>query len=147
MTRIINLTVTLRMEVESDAEPDAFFSNLNLMFQTGLGERLASNADVVEVVALHDPEGTLTRKPQIEPLLENFDAAASLWGVDDVLEICPNLSKDDALTVLRSITDRSDCYCGIQPHTIADAIEGVLGIDSDTGLPFENNSTMKGNTL
>lgn len=137
MTRIIDLTVTLKMEVESDVEPDAFMSNLNLMFRTGLGERLASNADAVDVVALFDPEGTLTRKPQIESLLEDFYAAASLWDIENVLEICPFLSREDALKVLGSITDPYNGYCGIQPFTITDAVEGVLGIDPTTGLPIE----------
>lgn len=137
MTRIINLTVRLKVEVESDAEPNSFFSNLARLFQSGLGERLVS-ADAVEVVASHDPEGTLTLKPSLESILEDFDAAASLWEIDDVLEICPSLSREAALTVLRSITDPYDGYCGIQLFTIKDAIEGVLGIDANTGLPIEN---------
>lgn len=139
MTRIVNLTVRLKMEVESTIEPDVFFSNLSCMFRTGLGERLTSNADALEVIALHDPEGTLARKPYLESMLEDFDAAASLWDIDDVLEICQSLSREAALTVLQSITDTSDGYCGIQTFTITDAIEGVLGLDPTTGLPLENN--------
>jgi len=139
MTRIINLTVKLNVEVETDAEPDTFFNHLSRVIRTGLGERLASNANAVEVIALHDPEGTLTRKPYIEPMLEDFNAAASLWDIDDVLEICPSLSREDALIVLQSITDPYDGYCGIQPVTITDAIEGVLGINSANLLPLENN--------
>ncbi len=138
MTRIISLTVRLKMEVESDAEPDDFISNLSHLFSTGLGERLASNAEEVEVVALHDPEGTLTRMPFVEAILHDFDAAASVWDIHDVLEICPRLSREDALMVLRSVTDRHDCHSGIQHCSFTDAIEDVLGINPVTGRLLDN---------
>ena len=53
-------------------------------------------------------DGKLTFMPNVDSILEDFDAAASVWDIHDVLEICPKLSREDALLVLRSVTDRHD---------------------------------------
>ena len=139
MSQIIHLTAKLRLQLESTPTRDDFFQLLRDAISVSLGKQQVAT-ELLDVIAVHDPSQRLTLRPVVEPVLDDFDAAASVWCVDDVLEVCPNLSTEDALIVLHSVTDRSDAYSGIQPHSFCDAIEGVLGIDPDTGRTLEQLS-------
>lgn len=140
MSHVIHLTAKLRLQLESTPTRENFFKLLRDAISVSLGKQQVAT-ELLDVIAVHDPSQQLTLRPNVEPVLEEFDAAASVWCVDDVLEVCPNLSTEDALIVLHSVTDRSDAYSGIQPHSFCDAIEGVLGIDPDTGRLSEQPVT------
>lgn len=133
MSHIIHLTAKLRLQLESIPTREEFYALIPNAINVSLGEQQIAT-ELLDLVAVHDPSQQLTLRPNVEPVLDEFDAAASIWCVQDVLEVCPSLSTEEALIVLHSVIDRSDAYSGIQPQSFCDAVEGVLGIDPDTGL-------------
>lgn len=140
MSHIIHLTARLRLQLESIPTREEFYALIPNAINVSLREQ-PIETELLDVVAVHDPSQQLTLIPNVEPVLEDFDAAASIWCVQDVLDVCSSISTEDALIVLHSVTDRSDAYSGIQPHSFSDAIEGVLGIDPDTGLALVQHVT------
>ena len=137
MTKTVHLTVTLKVELSSEIERDYLLEQLSHSIQMEI-DNVTQTPEVVKVVAVYDPDGKLTLMPNVDSILEDFDAAASVWDIHDVLEICPRLSREDALIVLRSVTDRHDCHSGIQHCSFTDAIEDVLGINPVTGQLLDN---------
>ena len=137
MTKTVHLTVTLKVELSSEIERDYLLEQLSHSIQMEI-DNVTQTPEVVKVVAVYDPDGKLTLMPNVDSILEDFDAAASVWDIRDVLEICPRLSREDALIVLRSVTDRHDCHSGIQHCSFTDAIEDVLGINPVTGQLLDN---------
>ena len=137
MTKTVHLTVTLKVELSSEIERDYLLEQLSHSIQMEI-DNVTQTPEVVKVVAVYDPDGKLTLMPNVDSILEDFDAAASVWDIRDVLDICPRLSREDALIVLRSVTDRHDCHSGIQHCSFTDAIEDVLGINPVTGQLLDN---------
>ena len=137
MTKTVHLTVTLKVELSSEIERDYVLEQLSHSIQMEI-DNVTQTPEVVKVVAVYDPDGKLTLIPNVDSMLEDFDAAASVWDIRDVLDICPRLSREDALIVLRSVTDRHDCHSGIQHCSFTDAIEDVLGINPVTGQLLDN---------
>ena len=137
MIKTVHLTVTLKVELSSEIERDYLLEQLSHSIQMEI-DNVTQTPEVVKVVAVYDPDGKLTLMPNVDSILEDFDAAASVWDIRDVLDICPRLSREDALIVLRSVTDRHDCHSGIQHCSFTDAIEDVLGINPVTGQLLDN---------
>lgn len=140
MSHIIYLTAKLRLELEAIPTREEFYAHIPKAITVDLGEQTIAT-ELLDIIAVHDSSQQLTHRPNVEPVLEDFNAAASIWCVEDVLDVCPTLSTEDALIVLHSVADRYDAYSGIQPYNFSDAIEGVLGIDPATGLTLQQQET------
>jgi hypothetical protein len=130
MTRNITLTIKLKLELDEEVSLETLQNHLSNAIDANSVYNLRIDTEALELVALHDPLGTLSQVPQLESVLADFEQAASIWSIEDVLDICPSLTRDEAWHVLRSVTDRSDCNSGIQPFSFTDAIENLFGIGS-----------------
>jgi len=131
MKRNVKLTISINLELDQGVTRDELQATLADAISSHAIDGIAIDTGTFEIVALHDPSGVLTLKPWIEPILADFGQAASVWSIEDVLDICPSLTRDEALLVLRSVTDPYDCNSGIQRFSFTDAIENLLGIDTE----------------
>lgn len=59
----------------------------------------------------------LTRE-QIDAWLEENGYIALLWAVDDVLEVRPDLTNEQAMEVLKKVERRHDCTIGVTWDTL-----------------------------
>lgn len=118
MSRIVNLTVTLKLELASQLESSYFYDNLSEMLRSGLGEVLAVDATAVQVVACTDPELTLSYFTDLRPLLAPSEQIAIVWSVDDVLEVRPGLTREQAFEVLEHAMNNHDAGIGINWYTL-----------------------------
>jgi len=127
MSRIIEITVTLKLEIASRLSRTEFYSGLPDLLRSGLGEILSSSSDSVTVVATRDPEATLSRLTNLEPILLPAGEIAIIWSVDDVLRLRPDLTRDEALTVLEYAEVQHDSGDGINWHALDLRAEELFG--------------------
>jgi len=127
MSRIIEVTVTLKLEIASRLSRTEFYSGLPDLLRSGLGEILSSSSDSVTVVATRDPEATLSRFTNLEPILLPAGEIAIIWSVDDVLRLRPDLTRDEALTVLEYAELQHDSGDGINWHALDLRAEELFG--------------------
>lgn len=60
---------------------------------------------------------------------------AVLWSVDDVLELRPDLSTDQAWKVLQQAEEHHDAEIGIHWNLLTQIAEGLYGDASETHQP------------
>ncbi len=127
MSRTIELTVTLKLDVASRLSRTEFYSGLTDQLRSGLGELLNSSSDSVAVVAARDPEETLSRLTNLEPILLPAGQIAIIWSVEDVMQLRPDLTRDEALTVLEYAEVQHDSGDGINWHALDARAEELFG--------------------
>lgn len=113
MSRIIDLTVTLKLELADRLGRSEFFNDLERMLRTGLGDVLTPYSDCVTVVAVNDPSGTLSRPTDLSAILDPAHAAAIIWSAHDVLDVRPDLTLEQASSVLAYVIQQHDANHGI----------------------------------
>ena len=116
MTRIIDLTVTLKLELADRLGRTEFFHILEPMLRSGLGEILTPFSDCVSVVAVNDPNGTLSQPTNLAAILDPAREAAIVWSANDVLDVRPDLTLEQASEVLHHVIRQHDANHGIGWH-------------------------------
>ena len=113
MSRIVNLTVTLKLELADRLGRTEFHNDLEPMLRSGLGEVLTPFSDCVTVVAVSDPTGTLSQPTNLAAILDPFKEAAIVWSAHDVLDVRPDLTLEQASEVLHHVIRQHDANHGI----------------------------------
>lgn len=113
MSRIVDLTVTLKLELADRLGRSEFFHDLESMFRSGLGDVLTPYSDCVTVVAVNDPSGTLSRVTDLSAILDPAHEAAIIWSAHDVLDVRPDLTLEQASTVLGYVIQQHDANHGV----------------------------------
>ena len=116
MSRIVNLTVTLKLELADRLGHAEFVNDLESMLRSGLGEVLTPYSDCVTVVAVNDPNGTLSQSTNLAAILDPFKEAAIVWSARDVLDVRPDLTLEQASEVLHHVIRQHDANHGIGWH-------------------------------
>ncbi len=116
MSRIVSLTVTLKLELADRLGRTEFVNDLELMLRSGLGEVLTPYSDCVTVVAVRDPQGTLSQPTNLAAILDPFSEAAIVWSAHDVLDVRPDLTLEQASEVLHYVIRQHDANHGIGWH-------------------------------
>lgn len=137
MSRIVDLTVTLKLELATRLERDEFYNTLEGMLRTGLGDILISSDDCVTVVATNDPDSVLSQAINLTPVFKPAGEIAFIWSVEDVLEMRPDLSEGQAREVLQVTKKYHDASFGINWDTLSYAAEMLYG---DAPEPAEAKS-------
>lgn len=127
MSRIIDLTVTLKLELADRLERHEFYDNLESTLRSGLGEILAQSDDCVTVIAATDPEQVMSQMTHLTPALTPAREIAVVWSVEDVQEIRPDLTDEQAWQVLQFCERHHDAGDGINWHAIDFAAEHLFG--------------------
>ena len=131
MIKTIDLTVTLKLVVDATMEASEFYESLETTLRNDLDEMLAHCSDCVKVVAAHDPEITLQRETDLRHLLEPMGEIADIWSVEDVIEIRPDLNRQQAMKVLQLCANTHDANFGITWDTLSYAAEVCFGEASE----------------
>lgn len=127
MSRIVTLSLTLKLELASQLEREHFYGNLEQTLRTGLGEILAESPDCVSVLGACDPEDVMSTMTELSPLLTPAEQIAVVWSADDVLEIRPDLTREQAVEVLVVSDYNHDAGFGINWETLESAAEELFG--------------------
>jgi hypothetical protein len=113
MSRIIDLTVTLKLEVADHIGRSEFRHNLERMIRDGLDDVLTPYAGGVRIVAVTDPKGVLSQPVDLGVILDSRREAAIVWSAEDVLDVRPDLSLEQASEVLHHVIRQHDANHGI----------------------------------
>ena len=116
MSRIVNLTVTLKLELADRLGRAEFVNDLEPMLRSGLGDVLTPYSDCVTVVAVNDPNGALSQPTNLAAILDPFSEAAVVWSARDVLDVRPDLTLEQASEVLHHVIRQHDANHGIGWH-------------------------------
>ena len=127
MSRIVNLTVTLKLELADQLSRADLYDNLESMLRSGLGEILTPTGDCVTIVAANDPASVLSCETNLKPLLKPAGEIAIIWSVEDVLEIRPDLSREQATEVLEQVSQDHDAGIGINWQTLEYVADELFG--------------------
>lgn len=131
MTRPIQITVQLTL-MAPDVSRDELKRECNHRLRYAFESSLSESPDAIQWIAIQDPEQKLlTRSPHLDSILTNFGITAAVWCVEDVLEIRPDLSKEQAALVLDAIIAKHDASCGIGWDTLEHFAELLYGQSSD----------------
>lgn len=113
MSRIVDLTVTLKLELADRLGRTEFVNDLEPMLRSGLGEVLTPYSDCVTVVAVRDPHGTLSQPTNLAAILDPASEAAIIWSARDVLDVRPDLTLKQASEVLHHVVRQHEANHGI----------------------------------
>ena len=127
MSRIIDLTLTLKLELADQLSRAELYDNLESMLRTGLGEILVPSGDCVTIIAANDPASVLSCETNLKPLLTPAGEIAIVWSVEDVLEIRPDLSREQAAEVLEQVSQDHDAGIGINWQTLEYVADELFG--------------------
>ncbi|MFO0943701.1 MAG: hypothetical protein U0930_23440 [Pirellulales bacterium] len=127
MSRIIDITVQLKLEVSSRLERKEFYDGLDSMLRSGLHDLLAHGPESVTVIAANDPESILSQSINLMPILDSSGLVAVVWSVEDVKQIRPDLSERQAMEVLLLNKRSHDANFGINWDTLSYAAELLYG--------------------
>lgn len=72
-------------------------------------------------------------KINIHAVLAERQQIALIWSIEDVLEVRPDLSDDQAWEVLKIVDRRHDATCGVTWDTLAYIAAELFGSQRDTG--------------
>ena len=127
MSRIVNLTVTLKLELADQLSRADLYDNLESTLRTGLGEILAQSRDCVTVIAANDPKRVMSQPTNLTAVLKPAGEIAIVWSVEDVLEIRPDLSREQAAEVLEQVSQDHDAGIGINWQTLEYVADELFG--------------------
>ena len=127
MSRIIDLTLTLKLELADQLSRAELYDNLESMLRTGLGEILVPSDDCVTIIAANDPASVMSCETNLKPLLTSAGEIAIVWSVEDVLEIRPDLSREQAAEVLEHVSQDHDAGIGINWQTLEYVADELFG--------------------
>lgn len=113
MSRFIELTTTVTIDIDSSLRPEHFREHVRSRLRAGFGDAIVNHPMAIRVVAVNDPDGDLHQPPYVQPLLAAFRQAAVIWSVGDVLDVRPDLSDDQAADVLHQAIHQHDATLGI----------------------------------
>ena len=119
MTRTVQVTVTLRLDISAEMSGTEFYDQLPGRLRTGLGTMLPAALDDVRVIAASDPEQELSRPTDLDTLLAPDGRMAFIWSTEDVREIRPDLTDAEAYLVLQCLQKNHDANFGVNWDTIA----------------------------
>lgn len=134
MTRTVKLTVTLQLDVSTDVSSAEFYDTLPNRLRTGLGTLLPAALDDVTVVAATDPECILSKPTDLQSMLQPHDEVPFIWSTEDVREVRPDLSHDEAYLVLQTLRRYHDANFGVNWDTIAVQAESLFGESPESAL-------------
>ena len=127
MSRIIDLTLTLKLELADQLSRGELYDNLESTLRTGLGEVLAQSRDCVTVIAANDPERVMSQPTNLTAVLKPAGEIAIVWSVEDVLEIRADLTAEQAMQVLEFSERHHDAGDGINWHCVEVNAEQLFG--------------------
>ena len=127
MSRIVDLTVTLKLELADQLSRAELYDNLESTLRAGLGEVLAQASDCVTVIAANDPERVMSQPTNLIAVLKPAGEMAIVWSVEDVLEIRPDLTHEQAMQVLEFSERHHDSGDGINWHCLDVNAEHLFG--------------------
>jgi hypothetical protein len=138
MSRIVDLTVTLKLELADRLGRTEFVNDLEPMLRSGLGDVLTPYSDSVNIVAVNDPNGTLSQPMNLAAVLDPFCQAAIVWSAHDVLDVRPDLTLEQASEVLHHVIRQHDANHGIGWHDFEDFAGTLFGELPSDSMPSEN---------
>lgn len=136
MSRTVDLTVTLKLELVDDLCRDTFFDNLESRLRKGLDSVLSESPDCLAVVRANDPLGILSQEICLEPMLAAEGEVGTVWTFADVLKIRPDLTREQAISILEDAEDGQHAGIGIDWNTLEFTADQLFGLES----PSEINS-------
>ena len=128
MTRPIQATLQLTLNVAPDISRDELKQSISSQIRRAIANTLSDSPDAIQWIAIHDPEcRLLTQQPHLDSILTNFGITAAVWCVEDVLEIRPDLTHEQAAAVLDAVIAKHDASCGIGWDTLEQFAEMLYG--------------------
>lgn len=127
MSRIVDLTVTLKLELADRLGRTEFLTDLESLLRSGLGDVLTPYSDCVTVVAVNDPNGTLSQPTNLAAFLDPSSEAAIVWSAHDVLDVRPDLTLEQASEVLHHVIRQHDANHGIGWHDFEYFAKNLFG--------------------
>ena len=92
------------------------------------GSTLFDSPDSIQWISVRDPERQiLTQRPHLDSILTNFGSASVVWCVEDVLEVRPDLTHEQAAMVLDTVRAKHEANCGIGWDTLEHFAESLFG--------------------
>ncbi|MEZ6063694.1 MAG: hypothetical protein R3C19_25375 [Planctomycetaceae bacterium] len=135
MRRNVSVTVQLKMDLAVDLGKAEFPRTLEWLLRSGLGGLLNASPDSVALIAADDPLGELTKAPDLTPVLEPRGEIAVIWAADDVRRLRPELSRDQAIQVLRFCEQHHNPDDGINWHCLDLVAEQLFGRSAEGVIP------------
>ena len=132
MSRIVTLSLTLKLEVASQLTRPEFYDHLESFLRTGLGDVLAESTDAISILSCSDPENVMSTRTELSPLLTPAGEIAVVWSFEDVLEIRPDLTQQQAISVLLASQNCHDAGVGINWHSLECAAEELFGSEPES---------------
>ncbi len=127
MFRIVEVTLTLKIAVDTGQDRDAFYQTLESRLRRSFGDTLASGSDAVRVIGANDPDQIMELPIDIDACLARNEQVAVLWSVNDVVELRPDLTTRQAFEVLQHAKRMHDVRFGINWDTLDFAAEQLFG--------------------
>lgn len=113
MSRTIDLTVTLKLDLANQRTRTEFYDSLEDLLRTGLGEQLSLSRDCVSVIAADDPAGIISQPACLSAIFTPTREIAIVWTVHDVLDVRPDLSLLQATELLQHVLHQHEANHGI----------------------------------
>jgi len=119
MTRPIQVTLQLTLAVPPEVSREALKQECNHRLRYAFESSLAESSDAIQWIAINDPEQQLlTQQPHLDAILTSFGITAAVWCVEDVLELRPDLTYEQAAAALDAIIAKHDASSGIGWDTL-----------------------------
>lgn len=135
MSRTVSLTLTLRLEIDDELSNPEFYDRLPSLLRTGLGTMLPPAMNDVFVVSANDPDGVLSKPTNATSLFTSRGEVPFIWSIHDVRRVRPDLSDNEAFTVLEALQLGHDSNYGVTWDTISYAADTLFGESSVAPCP------------
>jgi len=133
MTRPIQVTLQLTLNVASETSRDELKQECSHRLRYAFESSLSDSPHAIQWIAIRDPDrDLLTQRPHLDSILTNFGLTAAVWCVEDVLEIRPDLTLEQAALVLDAVIAKHDSSCGIGWDTLEHFAEMLYGEAPDS---------------
>ena len=120
------------LDVPPDVSHEALKRECNHRLRYAFESSLSESPDAIQWIAIYDPDQQLlTQLPHVNSILTNFGITAAVWCAEDVLEISPDLTYEQANAVLDAIVAKHDSTCGIGWDTLDQFAEMLYGANPD----------------
>ncbi len=128
MTRPIQVTLQLTLMVAPEVSRDELRQECNQRLRYAFESFLSDSPNAIQWIAIYDSERPLPkRRPQLASVLTNLGVASVVWCIDDVRELRPDLTREQAASVLDTIITKHDASCGIGWDTLEHFAEMLYG--------------------
>jgi hypothetical protein len=128
MKRPIQINVQLTLMIDKEVGPNELKRECNDRLRYAFESTLSESPDAVQWIAVLAPElERLMLRPRFQSVLTNLGVASAVWCIEDVLQVRPDLTREQASHVLDSIIAQDDGCFGVGWDTLENQAKLMYG--------------------